>query len=183
MRRIVRSPPFPIVGSEIAGNSNHLRISKLLEMIGELSYATPCICGWVVSRKIKTALLCCSWSNCSAINVLPEFQINVNNDQGVKLRKGEMVERSEKVKVVGVLKEIVQPNALTFWYPKKEVWKVYITFAVTCTSKASPANSPSSMKGSLLGSPAHQPHLAFLFWPVRISELFIIIFADYHTWH
>ena len=47
-------------------------------------------------------------------NLLPEFQINVNNDQGVKLREGEMVERSEKVKVVGVLKEIVQPNALTF---------------------------------------------------------------------
>ena len=56
-------------------------------------------------------------------NLLPEFQINVNNDQGVKLRKGEMVERSKKVKVVGVLKEIVQPNALTFLISKEGSWK------------------------------------------------------------
>ena len=61
-----------------------------------------------------SAFMLVSMLNCSAINVLPEFQINVNDDQGVKLREGEMVERSEKVKVVGVLKEIVQPNALTF---------------------------------------------------------------------
>ena len=39
-------------------------------------------------------------------NLLPEFEINVNDDQGVELREGEMVERSKKVKVVGVLKEI-----------------------------------------------------------------------------
>ena len=62
----------------------------------------------------RSAFMLVSMSNFTAINILPEFQINVNNDQGVKKREGKMVERSKKVKVVGVLKEIVQPNALTF---------------------------------------------------------------------
>ena len=34
----------------------------------------------------------------------PEFQVNVNDDQGVKERKGKMVKWSKKVKVVVVLK-------------------------------------------------------------------------------
>ena len=58
-----------------------------------------------------SAFMLVSMLNCSAINLLPEFQINVNNDQGVKFWEGEMVEGSKKVKVVGVLQEIVQPNA------------------------------------------------------------------------
>ena len=36
--------------------------------------------------------------------VTPEFQVNVNDDQGVKEREGEMIEWGEKVKVVVVLK-------------------------------------------------------------------------------